>query len=156
MKPWTAIMMVATLLSGAAFAGHGGEEVGTLGKRLVRALDLSAEQAAQVKEIRGKHKSTIAPLRAKVKKMREDLLTALQSSEKGTGYQKGLLQKFTQLEAARAELNRGRFQVALEMREILSPEQMKKIKGLKAFRGMHHGDEGKDASKEDGKEDDEK
>jgi Spy/CpxP family protein refolding chaperone len=148
MKPRTAIMMVATLLSGAAFAGHDGEEVGMLGKRLMRALDLSAEQAAQVKEIRSKNKTAIAPLRTKVKKMREELLTALQDPQKGADYQKGLTQKFTQLEAARAELNRGRFQVALEIREILSPEQMKKIKGLKAFRGMHHG--GAD------KEDDEK
>lgn len=144
MKPWAAIMMVVSLLSGAAFAGHDGEEVGMLGKRLMRALDLSAEQAAQVKEIRGKHKNTIAPLRTKVRKMRQELLTALQDPKKGADYQKTLTEKFTQLEAARAELNRGRFQVALEMREILSPDQMKKIKGLKAFRGMHHGDEGKE------------
>lgn len=133
-------LIAATALCGSTAKADIGIGTGFgmgFGKRIIKTLELTPDQIEQLKEIKTKHKEALAPARERVVKARQELMEAMANPQKGDEYKKVLAERFAKLQPLAADLNRERFQVALEIREILTPEQIAKVKnlpGLKALR----------------------
>jgi len=95
---------------------------------LEKMLNLSPEQKKQVTEIRGKHRPKLRELRVKSREMKKDLVASVQTPTKGEAYRKTLLEKFNAFQNVKQELSAARFQMALEIRETLKDDQIRKFK----------------------------
>ena len=117
---------------------HAGDEFPAL--RLEKALSLTPQQVEQVKTIRKKFRPEIRPLKMQMLSLKKDLLEKLQSPKKGSDYQKELTAKFGELQTVKQGLAQKRFQMALEIREILNDDQISKFKELGGSlrRGRHY------------------
>ncbi len=102
--------------------------------RMSKELNLTADQKAAVEKIQEKYRSGNEETREKWKAAKKDLHESMKATTKGAEYQSELLKKFETAENLKAEMNKNRFQMALEIRELLSDDQIQKFKGLD-----HHG-----------------
>lgn len=94
--------------------------------RMAKKLGLTDEQIKAMKTIREKYKPSTDEMN-QMHQLHKELRTAMQSSNRGEAYQKELLEKFKKIEKLRSEKGLKHFQMALEMREILTDEQLKKF-----------------------------
>jgi Spy/CpxP family protein refolding chaperone len=137
----TLTLIGSTLLPNSAEArgGHKGKW-----KEMSAELNLTAEQKAKMQEINKGRREELAPKRKAMKEARENLETSLKSAE-STDVVK---QKFSELQKAQSEFAVARFNRVLAVREVLTPEQRAKFKGMKFGGGRHHGaadeDDGED------------
>lgn len=111
--------------SGSFFDGHH--------RKLYKELNLTEAQKAQVQEIKKKTKDSMKEHRAKIKEAMADLSKSLKNPTKGDSYRQELKNKFNEVQNLRNEMMARRFDTALEIREILTPEQIQK------FQAMDHG-----------------
>lgn len=107
-------------------------------KEIAAELNLTAEQKEKMKEINKDRKEVLSPKRKAMKEARESLETSL----KGADSADVVKQKFAALQKAQSEFASARFEKVLAAREVLTPEQRSKFKGMKM--GGHHHDEESD------------
>lgn len=145
----SALLLASLLVPGIALAGPGGP--GGPGKggpgawhekaeMIAKELGLSDVQKTQVREIRQRHMEQMKQTHEKLKAAHEDLRTAMKKPDKGTSYQKVLTDKFAVVQKYMAELGADRFRMAVEIRELLSPDQITKFDELHR-KGRWHGPE---------------
>lgn len=137
-------------LSGSAFAkGRGkGRERSFPGPRMTQELNLTDAQVTKIKAIHEKNRERIESdrdERQKHRKARQDLQTLMQSDAS----KKELQAKFkaTQPDCKkRQKMSQGHFEEILEIRDVLTPEQRKKFRGMmgkkKGKRGKRGGRKG--------------
>jgi len=109
-----------------ANAEKGSHDTGP-GIHLGKELGLSDEQAKQVKQIKAKYAEDLEQARKSSKEAKEDLMTSLKAPQKGSEYQKELLQKFKKVQELKRAQHMRRFEMALEIRELLTNEQLNKF-----------------------------
>lgn len=106
--------------------GQGKDHGGHFGK-VCQELNLSPEQKEKLKTIRAAHRETIKPLREKkmaaVKKLREGFKSGATADS--------LRATHKELGALHTQMSDARFENALAIREILSPEQRVKFDSIK-------------------------
>ena len=141
-KPLTKGTFLACLLalavaSGALAFGHGMRGQGGCGHgaflggaRILHALDLSADQNQKVQDILTSHRTSLAPLIANEKAAKQALADKLFGT--GTVTPQDLDALVQQESQARTALMRARFATALEVRGILTPEQIQKAATIRA------------------------
>jgi Spy/CpxP family protein refolding chaperone len=124
-------------MGGGDGCGHGGL-LG--GGRVLHALDLSADQKQGVRDIMGQHRPTLAQLRANEKTARQAIADKLLGA--GSVTQQDLDPLLQQESQARTALMRERFATALEVRKVLTPEQIQKAAtirtGMKQLHDQMH------------------
>lgn len=122
------ILVMALGLSAPALAAGAGLKGGL--DRMVKELNLSEEQKQQVRDIKKKSGEGIKGLKSQVRDAMKDLAQSLRAPEKGDAYRATLTQKFENVQKLRQEMMTKRFQMALEIREILTPTQIEKFRAM--------------------------
>jgi Spy/CpxP family protein refolding chaperone len=103
---------------------------------LKKELNLTDEQMKKVGEIRRKHRDDIKASRKLVKESRKNLGNAVQIGIKGSEYQATLTEYFKKLQDAENDQREKMFKMALEIREVLEPNQIAKFHAMKSeFKG---------------------
>jgi len=143
---FTVVAVGATIVSGNAWAGRGGDRGGQCGgsgwdgrwkgqgqqgDRLTKALDLSKEQTEQVKAIFKKHRDETAPLRKEMVSERRDLRKLTQSDKPDEAV---LREQVKKIAATYGDLAVRRAKMSQEVRTVLTPEQIQKFKTLQEKR----------------------
>ena len=148
--------LALAIASGSPALGHGMREHGFCdhgallgGVRMLHALDLSADQKQHVRDILTTHRTTLAPLVANERVARQALADKLLGT--GTVTPQDLDALVQQESQARTVLLRERLAAALEVRGVLTPEQIQKaatirlrMKDLRAQMRQLLGDQGAD------------
>ena len=141
-KPLTKSIFMAGLLapaiaSGALAFGHGMRGHGACGHgallggaRMLHALDLSADQKQKVQDILTVHRTSLAPLAAKERAAKQALADKLLGT--GTVTPQDVDALVQQESQARTALMRERLAAALEVRTILTSEQIQKAATIRA------------------------
>lgn len=101
-------------------------------KEMAAELNLTADQKAKMKEINKDRREVLQPKRKAMREAKE----ALEASLKGADSTDTVKQKFAALQKAQSNFATARFDKVLAVREVLTPEQRAKFKGLNA--GGHH------------------
>lgn len=130
-----AYAFLAVLVMAATTAAHAnpGEHAEKIEKfidgrvqKLIKELNLTEDQAKQVKEIRGRLKPTIKEKRtAKREAMKE--LAGLMKTD---GDEAKIREAYQKLQVARADAEKSQFEMMLELRRVLTPEQRQKFRDL--------------------------
>jgi len=147
-KPMTKSILAAGTLALAVASslpafGHGMRGGGACGHgallgggRMLHALDLSADQKQKVGDILTAHRPTLAQLRANEKTATQALAAKLLGT--GTVTQPDLDALVQQESQARTALMRERLAAALEVRNVLTPQQIQKAATIRAgMQGLH-------------------
>src|SRR5437899_3413229 len=120
-------------MGGGDACGHGGL-LG--GGRVLHALDLSADQKQGVHDIFREHRPTLAQLGATERAARQAIADKLLGT--GTVAQNDLDALVQQESQARTALMRERLAAALEVRNVLTPQQIQKAATIRAgMQGLH-------------------
>ncbi len=138
-KVVTALVVGAMLAAGAAYAAVGGDHDGGRdcgkhagrGHRFAKALGLSDDQKAQIRSIFEKHRPELLPLRkefAAEKRVLRDMIQAEPADEAAIRAQ------VAKLAATGADLAVRRARISREVRAVLTPEQLGKLKALREER----------------------
>lgn len=101
-------------------------------QKLMQELNLSEDQITKFKEIKAKHKDTKQSLkdeRQRMKSLQQEIKQAMQSS--GAADRSAILSKIDTVHEIKGRLKRIRVEMALDIREILNPEQLTKFNQLK-------------------------
>lgn len=146
MNHLTKLFLLVGLISQPALARHrpdlgeqgkGGGPGGEL-KEALKSLDLTDEQKSKIKEIRKASGESNKEARNALKEGRKGLEEAM----KGDAKKADLLSKFDSLQGLRTKLARGRFEMMLGVREILTPEQRQKFRSfMEEHKGRRFGKE---------------
>jgi Spy/CpxP family protein refolding chaperone len=155
----TAVAVGGTTVSGNAWAHRGGDRNGGCageaghggwgghghpGLRLAKALDLSREQTEQVKAIFLKHRDGIAPLRKEMASERREMRKLIQSDEPDEA---AIREQARKIASTGGDLAVRRAMMAREVRAVLTPEQIVKLRALQEKRDRKFdrmGDRGKE------------
>lgn len=140
--------LIVMFLGLLAVAAHAGDGKGFL-KRLEMELELNGAQKQQVKAILKKHHGEMKDKRKELRQLRKELASGMQTPKKGVDYRGELMTKFGKLEDLRREVERNRFEMALEIRELLNDDQLSKLKGFH-FRGRPKRDRGERGEEKEG------
>lgn len=106
-----------------------------MAEHLKKELNLSDEQLEKIKEIRKGKKDDMGSSREKFWETKKAFKAAMNDPKSS---REDLTAKFEAFQKQRDEFQRRRFAMMLEMREILSPEQMSKFCEMKKkHRGKH-------------------
>ncbi len=137
------LFLVTVLLFSFAAYGFPGKHYGKHGKRnwwnnteVLEQLKLSDQQKTKIDGIASSHKETLENLRAQIKTAHEKLNESVKNP-KSTKDQ--ILAEFDQLEKTRGELRKVEFEMSLEMRDVLSPEQKTTLSDIKEQHKNRHG-----------------
>ena len=113
--------------------GHGrmgeGPGPGALLPMMLRALDLSAAQKSQVADIMARHRANVEPLFKRMRAAHDDLAAKLFAP--GTVTAKDLAPGIEQIGRLKQQLLQEWTQAALDVRAILTPEQLAKAAQVK-------------------------
>ena len=120
------------LAFGPGVRGHGACGHGALlgGARMLHALDLSADQKQKVQDILTAHRTSLAPLVAKERAARQALADKLLGT--GTVTPQDVDALVQQESQARTALLRERLAAALDVRSVLTPDQIQKAATIHA------------------------
>lgn len=135
MKSLLLSLVAAMVFTTPAFAGK------NYLQRLEKELSLTEPQKEQVKTILGKYKEPMSSQRSQLRSLKKELAESMESTKKGDAYRKELLDKYSKVEDIRRAMHRARFEMALEIRELLNDEQIGKLKGV--FHKRFHGAKGR-------------
>jgi len=106
--------------------------------RLAKELNLTQEQLEKVKEIKSKYKARFKEGGAAVKAAKQDLIASVQAPKRDDAYSAELMAKFKKTQDLKKDLHQARFEMALEIRSLLTDEQIAKFKALPRHHGFHH------------------
>lgn len=126
------LTLLALGLSQPALARGPGGGRGGMWKAALEKLGLSAEQKDKIKAIRKSRESANKETREALKEARKSMEEAV----KGDASKSDLLAKFESLQTLRNKMGRQRFDMILEVREVLTPEQRKNFRSMLE---QHHG-----------------
>jgi Spy/CpxP family protein refolding chaperone len=131
------ILLIAScvIFSFSSFAG--GAKHPKRGEWLKKELNLTEQQQNQIKTIMMTHHKNIKELRSKSDQAKEDLGKSMSVDNKSPEYKAELTNKFETYRTLKTEFQRARFMKALEIREILNPEQLAKFNALEKRRRKH-------------------
>ena len=135
---WSGLLILGLILSGSVTqaddkkAGHGGHDH----QKWVEELDLSAEQQKQLQEIRESYREKMKPKRSEIHEARKKLNDALKTDAS----EDSLRKQFGELQKMRQDIGSLHFEKILDIREILTPEQRKKFRGLVKEHRRHRKD----------------
>ena len=117
---------------GHGMRGHGACGHGALlgGARMLHALDLSADQKQKVQDILTAHRAALAPLAANEKAAKQAIADKLEGT--GTVTPQDLDALVQQESQARTALLRERLAAALDVRSVLTPDQIQKAATIRA------------------------
>ena len=104
-------------------------------ERLLKQLDLSADQKEQLKAMRRARRDKNDARRHKLEDAQEDLHDMLAKTDRSQGYADKLKAKHEELLLLQQEAGRDRFESILEIRAILTDAQLKKFLSLEEERG---------------------
>ncbi|HEY9745749.1 MAG TPA: Spy/CpxP family protein refolding chaperone [Oculatellaceae cyanobacterium] len=96
-------------------------------KRIIEQLNLSEEQQARIKTIREQGKAQGKALHEEIRAKRRELMTYLKSPNASEA--KALAIQ-SEIDALQAKLSAKRIHVWFQMREVLTPEQLKQLQSL--------------------------
>lgn len=99
------------------------------GERFLKELNLSSEQMEKVKKIRMSNKDELKSRRTKYKESRKAFESAMKDPKENT---KSLQEKFDSFQKDRDAFQRARFNMMLEMRSVLEPDQIEKFQKIKS------------------------
>ena len=119
-------IILSVLLMSSVYAGEDDSKF-QKGEFLKKELNLTDEQLEKVKEIRKADRDELRDNRKEFRTLKKEFREAMDNPKAST---KDLTAKFEAFQKARDEFQRKRFQKMLKMREILSPDQLKKFKEL--------------------------
>ena len=127
-------LAIATSCLASARGGPGGGDCGhgalLGGRRVMRALDLTADQRQQLRTVWAAHRSTLAQLAANEKTAREALADKLLGT--GTVSQQDLDALAQQESQARSALMHERLAAGLAARNVLTADQLQKAATIRA------------------------
>jgi Spy/CpxP family protein refolding chaperone len=137
----TAGVVALTLVAATAFAhprggmgpmhwgGMMGDDAGTLLPMILRGIDLTPEQETRVHEIMQAHRATFRPLFGELKKAQEEMAERLFAP--GELRAEDLTVQLQRVAQLRSQLMQEGLKVALEVRDVLTPEQLAKAGAIK-------------------------
>jgi len=108
--------------------GHGGDRMGGMAEGLLAAadeLELSDAQRTKLKEIRRKSPAALMPKRQAVMEAQMDYRDLL---AQGSASVDDLRRAYTALQKARNEMQNAAFDLRMQAREVLTPEQRDKLR----------------------------
>jgi len=111
------------LQSPSWIAQQRGEPPNKKGDRLMLNLDLSPEQKKQLAAIRDKYENRTEKLQTQLMSQQQELRTLMG----GSANKETVRKKHNQVMALRQELNSLRFEMMLDSREVLTPQQRQKF-----------------------------
>lgn len=117
-------LIVALVLSSFCFASNAWEDWNDY---LVKELKLSQPQAGKLKDVRAKYRPDLERLMDKKSDLKSELRELSKNPSKSKDQDRKMREKFTQLQAANLEYDQKRFEMMMEAREILRPEQLSNI-----------------------------
>lgn len=126
------MVLAMVMVGGQAHASKEGKGHGFHGA-MMKELNLTPEQKEKLKAIRSQNKGDRKENRQEMKKLREELETAM----RGSASDSELKSKFEAIQKKQQEFAKERFEHVLAIRAILTPEQRAKFKGMGP--GMGHG-----------------
>ena len=136
------LFLVTVLLFSLAAYGFSGKHDGKHGKsnwlnnnKILEQLKLSDQQKTKIDGIASSHKETLENLRAQIKTAHEKLN---ESFKNPNSTKDQILAEFNQLEKTRGELRKAEFEMSLEMRDVLSPEQKTLLSEIKEQHKKRH------------------
>lgn len=106
--------------------GHGMDELPM--DRMLKRLDLTAAQQAQIRAIRERYRQSSQPQRQELMAKRQELFRSLTRADATLD---ASLAKQRELDAMQAKLAEGRIRAWFESRQVLTAEQLKKLESLK-------------------------
>ena len=101
---------------------------------IIKELNLTNDQTKQVKHIKDKYGSELDKQKQEARAVKQALRKMLQAPERGSAYRKKLMAQFKEYQNLKQNQNLQRFEMALDIRELLTNEQLVK------FRGFHQKD----------------
>lgn len=116
-----AVSMTMMLAAASSFAG---KREGRM-QEMVKTLDLTEAQQKQMKELHEKNKAELKTKRAAKKAAFESLRTTL---EKDDASDDQIRTAYQGLQTAKSNVAQARFDMMLEIRKVLTPEQRKKFR----------------------------
>ncbi len=99
---------------------------GDRAEKLIEQLDLSEEQAEQIRTIREEARAENEDLRTQVQQAREQMRSLLDSDASNAE----LEQQHERMQALHQQMGDRRFQTMLQIREVLTPEQQQQLAEL--------------------------
>ncbi len=94
-------------------------------------LNLTESQRAQVKKIKEKYKDVDSrEVHSALRKAKEELVKSLQEPQRGPEFTSQAREKFKDLLERKRKFQEKKFEMALEVRALLTDEQIKKFKAL--------------------------
>lgn len=106
------------------------------GARAMEMLDLTEEQAAQLKEMRGTHQKDMTYAMNQIREKEAHLQTLLSAPEQD---QKAINKTIDDIAAARAEQMKKKIANRNDLKKILSEEQISQMENLRGHRGPQQG-----------------
>lgn len=145
---WVGVgFLVLSLVSAPAYGqwrgrGHGMRGTfGLLSPRLAKAIELTEEQHKQIQAIRDAHKESLQTLRSQMREVRAEIANKLYGP--GVVKEEDLASQIKQLAELREKRRQEGLKVALEVRGVLTEEQLAKAAKLRmrvrALRGEIRG-----------------
>jgi Spy/CpxP family protein refolding chaperone len=134
--------MVTLLIFAFTAFGYPGKHYGKHGSHgwwnkteVVEQLNLTDQQKSQIEEITSANKEKTETLRSQVKTDKEELREMMKNPNSTRDQ---ILSQFDQAGKAHGEFRRAEFEMLLDIREVLTPEQKTALYELKEQRMKHH------------------
>lgn len=138
MKKWICLLTLLISTSTFAMGDKGPHEKGTPKKHLqkmAKELGLSNEQIDKLKALKKESFKETRSLRKEVKQAKSEFDAIIESEEKGDSFKTKAKAAFSKLEVAKSKMMQMRFNESLELREILTAEQLKKFNQMRKDHG---------------------
>jgi Spy/CpxP family protein refolding chaperone len=142
---WTLLNLLTPSPAAAAEQGLNNHDKAQI---MQKELNLTGSQLEEIQKLRAKMKPQMDALKAKECELKENLQQSLVSSSKGPDFQAELQKKFETYRAAHNAVRAQMFQLALQIRETLKPEQITKFNALQREPGKPEHNSCQGASKD--------
>jgi Spy/CpxP family protein refolding chaperone len=131
-KPLAAALLFASLASAAAAVPDAPEGKWWKRPRIAAEIDLTSDQERRIESIFARARPALIDRKAALEKAQGELQDALEDSNAD---RRAVEERIQAVESARAELQKARILMVLDMRQVLRPEQWERLVRLQeAFR----------------------
>lgn len=105
---------------------------------MVKELNLSNDQVDKIQAVKNKYRSELAKLEKEKWKLKKELWEMSREPKKGAGHQSELTAKHEQMQKARDAYDDKKFQMMLEARAVLNPEQIASLDDVMKRKWGYH------------------
>lgn len=120
--------IIISLTLSVSFAGNRDPKIAT--QAIIKELDLTADQAKKVRAIKEKYHAAADQQRKASAAIKEDFISSFQVPNRDPQYKKELIEKYKKYQETKREIHFRKFEMALEIRDVLTDEQLKKFRAL--------------------------